>query len=84
MTDEVVNLNVIRANEAGDSRLMTVSDILEETLDQSRDGRWDKCVLLMYRREDDEYYIDTRMSGCTSLEARGIMFGAIKSEILEG
>ena len=80
---EVVNLNVKRANEAGDSRLMTVQDILEETLEQSKDGQWSKCVLLMYRLEGDTYYIDERVAGCTSLESRGIIFTNMKNEILD-
>ena len=81
--EDVVNFNARRADEAGDCQLMTVQDILEETLRQSRDGRWDKCVLLMYRHDDNEFHIDSKFAGCTTLEARGILFTGIKSEILD-
>ena len=78
-----VNLNVARADKAGDCRLNSVSEKLESILEEARDGRWSKCVVILYRDDGGTYFIDSRYAGCTNLEARGLMLSEIKSEIME-
>lgn len=79
--DDVVNLNVVRSYE--DNRLCSVEEILEDTLKISKEEDFTKCVLLLYSEDDERYQVWTRYSGCTALEAKGILFSAIKDEILK-
>ena len=82
MTD-VKNLNVARADKSGDSRLQSVSDCLEGALQESRGGRWSKCLLVFYDEDGRKFHVDMRCSGVTALEARGLMLSWIREEILE-
>ena len=82
MTD-IKNLNVARAGKAGDARLHSVSDCLEDALEASRDGRWSKCLLVFYHEEDKTFKTDMRCAGVTALEARGLMFSWMREEIME-
>ena len=77
----VSNLNIERSNAAGDSKLASVSDRLEEALKDSRGGEFTKCLIVLYHEEDDRFYIDTRYAGCTKLEARGLLLTEIEKEL---
>ena len=83
MDERPVNLNVERAEKEGDCRLITVPDCLEHVLEESRDGRWTKCLVVLYRNTGRKFLIDTRVAGCSALEARGLMLSKIKEEILD-
>ncbi len=85
MTDDKIrNLNVHRADRENDSRLLTVTDCLEDAAEASRDGQWTKCLLVFYREgEKNSFRIDMSCAGLTTLEARGLMLSWIKEEILE-
>lgn len=84
MDDEIVNLAARRAKTSGDSRLMSVGDCLEEALRDSRDGRWDKCFLILHRDSSaDTFCADLRVAGCTTLEARGLLLTAVKGSFDE-
>ena len=82
-TVKVANLNIQRSNNAGDARLATVKDRLEEALEDSRDGRWTKCMMIFYCEENERIKLDTRFAGCTKLEARGLMLSEIQTEIVD-
>lgn len=82
MTDKIVNLNVERVEAEGDCRLMTVEDILEETLKYAKDYGWNKCVLVLHRPNGEgRFTVDRRFAGCSRLEVQGLMFSAIKEEM---
>lgn len=84
MSDEPVNLNVARALAKSDARLMSVADCLEDALAKAQDGRWAKCLLVLYRPEGESTFaIDCRIAGCTTLEARGLLMSQIRAEVLE-
>ena len=79
--DKPTNLNVQRAEKAGDCRLMTVKDCLEDTLARCEDMGWTKCVISLYRPVGEgQFYVDRQIAGCSTLEACGLMFGSLKEE----
>lgn len=80
---DIENLNIKRAHEANDCRLASVTDKLEEALEDSRDGRWTKCIMVFYSENDGVFKIKTRYAGCTALEARGLMLTEIKEDFNE-
>lgn len=85
MTDgNIVSLNMARADKEGDCRLVTVKETLEATLLEADEYDWDKCLLVLHRKTDeDTFKTDLRVSGCTRLEARGLMLTQIRDEILD-
>ncbi len=69
-----VNLNVQRAVRSGDSRLMSVRDCLEDMLRECDEYGWTRIVVALSRPGDDEeFLVDMRCAGCSTLEARGLM-----------
>lgn len=79
---DTVNLNIKRSNEQGDSRLASVTDRLEEALEDSKTRDWTKCVMLFYSEKDGKYFVVSRYAGCTGLEARGMLLTEISEELL--
>lgn len=81
---DVSNLNIKRSDEAEDSNLATVADRLEEALEDSQDGRYTKCVIVLYEEKDGRFYISSRFAGCSKLEARGLLLTEIEDELRGG
>lgn len=81
-----VNFNIERANAAGDCRLVSVTDCLEDALEQSRDGRWTKALCVFYEPvgKDGDFKVLARCAGLTTLEVRGLMMSFMKEDFAEG
>lgn len=81
LDDEPTSFNVARAEKEGDSRILSVSDCLRETL-RRHDGSWTKCVIVLYRQDPpNKFYTDIRVAGCSTLEARGLMTTMLAEEL---
>jgi hypothetical protein len=75
---EPTNLNVERARKAGDCRLMTVKDCLEQALADCEEEGWDRAIIVLTKPiGDDGFEIEQRSVGVTTLEARGLMLSNI-------
>ena len=78
------NLNAARALKEGDARLQSVADALEDVLSQCEEYGWTKAYIILHRPDGDGYFrTDCRIAGCTTLEARGLLFSQIKEDIIE-
>ena len=78
---DAVSLAARRVRNSGDCREWSVVECLEDTLAQAREGRWTKCVVLLYGEgEEDTFNVDTRSAGCTKLEARGLLLTEMMSD----
>ena len=79
-----VNLNVERARAARDCRLQTPQDVLEDATAEAPEAGWTKAILILCREEDDGTFMThLRFAGMTSLETRGLLLTAIRSDVLD-
>ena len=83
MSDDAVDLGKERMRRSGDCRMWSVEEMLQDTMREAADGRWDKALVVLHRPDGNGgFRVDYRIAGCTTIEARGLMLTNIKEEIL--
>lgn len=80
---DTVDFKRARVEREEDARKLSVADVLSIAAEDAKDGRWTKCLLVLYREDDEMFTTDMRVAGCSKLEARGLMLSEIKNEFFE-
>lgn len=78
---EPVNLNDERASRQVDSREWTLTDCLQSLLRENKTAKWDKALIVLSHTHTGMLELDSRIVGCTTLEARGLLMTEIKHDI---
>lgn len=83
MPADVTDFAAERAQRTGDCRAWSVREMLEHTADQVDERGWTKALVVLYRPSgEDQFFVDSRVAGCSTLEARGLMLTNIRDEVL--